>query len=50
MKTSIPNISRALKQLEKREIIMCLTPEERLGRIYSLTEEGEEVLEKIIKM
>lgn len=50
LKTSIPNASRALKQLRKRQMVICLTPDERTGRIYALTDKGKEVLEKIVEM
>ena len=50
LKTSIPNVSRALKQLRNRQIVACLTPNERTGRIYALTDKGKEVLEKIVEM
>jgi len=50
LKTSLPNVSRALRQLEDKGFVTCLTPEEKVGKIYSLTEKGEQVLEKITEM
>ena len=50
LKTSMPNISRTLKQLQNKGLVICLTPEERIGKIYSLTDKGKETLKKITKM
>lgn len=32
---SLPHVSRALKELEEMELVKCLTPNEKLGRIYA---------------
>lgn len=50
LKTSMPSVSRTLRQLEDRGLVSCLTPEERVGKIYSLTDKGKETLKKIAKM
>jgi predicted transcriptional regulator len=50
LKTSMPNISRALRELQSKGFIICLTPEEKVGKIYSLTDKGKEALKKIAKM
>lgn len=50
LKTSMPNISRTLRQLRNKGFVICLTPEERVGKIYSLTDKGKEALKKIAKM
>jgi len=50
LKTSLPNISRALTQLESKGFVACLTPEEKVGKIYSLTDKGKEALKKIAEM
>jgi len=50
IRTSLPNISRALTQLENKGFVTCLTPEEKVGKIYSLTNKGREALKKIAEM
>ena len=50
LNVNLANISRALSELERKKIMICLTPEKRVGKIYSLTKEGKSVLETIKKM
>jgi predicted transcriptional regulator len=50
LKTSMPNISRTLTQLQNKGLVTCLTPEERIGKIYSLTDKGKATLKKITEM
>ncbi len=40
----LPHVSRALRELEQKGLVKCLTPQERMGRIYTLTDLGREVL------
>lgn len=47
MQTS--NVSRALKGLEGKGLVKCLTPGERIGKFYTLTEAGAEILKEIQK-
>lgn len=44
---STQNISHALKELESKGLIQCLTPEKTTWRKYILTEEGKMILEKL---
>ncbi len=44
---NLSHTSRALKELEKEGLIKCLTPNERVGRIYTRTELGKEIAEEI---
>ena len=48
--TSIPNISRALRELQSKELIECVTPKARVGKIFTITEEGKAVATKIKQM
>jgi len=41
---SLQNISRALKELEKKEIVSCINPQRRTWKRYILTEVGKQVL------
>ncbi|MEM2130034.1 MAG: sugar-specific transcriptional regulator TrmB [Candidatus Bathyarchaeia archaeon] len=46
---SLQNISRALKELEKKEIVACITPQKRTWKRYILTETGKQVLSALKK-
>jgi len=41
------HISNTLKQLKDHELVECINPEMRKGRLYRLTEKGEKVAQKI---
>ena len=44
----LPNhISNVLRQLKEKDIVECINPEVRKGRLYRLSEEGKDVLENI---
>ena len=43
LKFNISHISRALKELEVKEIVICLNPNIKKGRVYSLTDKGTEI-------
>ncbi|MBI3253319.1 MAG: ArsR family transcriptional regulator, partial [Nitrosopumilales archaeon] len=47
---NLANISRALTELENKNIVVCLTPEQKVGKIYSLTKKGKDILSKTKKM
>lgn len=47
---NLANISRAITELEDKGIVVCLTPKQKVGKIYSLTKKGKEVVGKIRKM
>ena len=47
LKIHISHVSRTLSELEKAGLIECLTPDEKIGKLYRLTKKGKEVLEKI---
>jgi len=44
VKRSLQNISRALKELEKKGIVACINPQRRTWKRYILTETGKQVL------
>lgn len=44
---SLQNISRALRELEEKDLIECITPEKHTWKRYILTENGTEVFEKL---
>ncbi len=41
------HISAVLKQLKEYELVECINPEVRKGRLYRLTDKGEEVTKNI---
>jgi len=47
---NIANVSRAVSELEDKGIVVCLTPKQKVGKIYSLTKKGKEVILRIKKM
>lgn len=40
-------VSRAILSLEKKGLVKCITPDEKLGRFYQVTPLGKKILEKI---
>ena len=40
-------ITRALHELEKERLIICLTPHNRKGRLYKISKEGRYLIEKL---
>ncbi len=43
----LAHISRALKELKIKNLIVCLNEESKKGKIYSLTDSGKQLLELI---
>lgn len=43
------HMSATLKQLREHELVECINPEVRKGRLYRLTEKGEEIVKNINK-
>lgn len=48
-KTNLPlsHVSKTLKELTRKELTRCLTPNLKKGKIYGLTESGREILKKL---
>lgn len=42
----LSQVSRSLKEMEKHNIVQCLTPNLRKGRMYNITKEGIEILRR----
>lgn len=47
---NLANVSRALAELEERNVVVCLTPKQKVGKIYSLTKKGKDISVKMRKM
>lgn len=41
------HISKVLSELKSHELVECINPEARKGRLYRLTDKGEEVTQNI---
>ena len=41
------HISKVLSELKAHELVECINPEVRKGRLYRLTDKGEEIVNKI---
>jgi predicted transcriptional regulator len=50
LKVHLPHVSRSLRELEFKKLVECLTPSERVGRIYRLSAKGRRVLKSIEEM
>jgi len=43
------HVSRAIKELQNKELIYCITPKAKKGRVYAITDIGKKVVETIPK-
>jgi predicted transcriptional regulator len=41
------HISSVLQDLAEKDLVECLNPEAKKGRVYGLTEEGEQIVEAL---
>lgn len=48
-KLSVAHVSRTLKEFSIKELAKCMTPNEKIGRLYQLTDKGKEVLRNLKK-
>ena len=44
---STSNVSRALQELHRNDLVICLNPEKKVGRLYKITDLGKQVLEYV---
>lgn len=47
IKIARSHVSKTLIDLSKENLVVCLVPERRRGRIYSLTKDGRKLLTKL---
>jgi DNA-binding MarR family transcriptional regulator len=40
-------VSRAILELQDKKLIKCLTPNEKMGRLYQITDLGRKILKEI---
>ncbi len=48
-KVSIHNVSKSLKELVDRGLIVCKNPQDKFYRFYELTKRGKEILKELNK-
>jgi DNA-binding MarR family transcriptional regulator len=48
-KMSITNVSKVLRDFEGKGLVKCLTPRNKTGKLYSLTEKGKVMKEEMLK-
>jgi len=47
LKISLSQVSFLLKELSKKELVICLNPEDNIGKIYKISKNGEELIHEI---
>lgn len=47
LKISLSQISLVIKDLSEKQLITCLNPEDKIGKIYTISEKGEGILREI---
>ena len=47
VKTHRSTVSRAILSLERKGLVKCITPKEKIGRYYQITEKGKLILKKL---
>lgn len=50
IKLHFNSVSRAIIELEKKGLIKCLNPNQKLSRFYQITNKGKEILAKLNKL
>ena len=48
-KNSLSNTCGILRSFEKQGLAVCLNPEDTIGKLYQLTNTGEEIREKLLE-
>lgn len=46
---SVSHVSRTLSDFQDRELVECVTPKQKVGRVYKLTEDGKNILDYLKK-
>jgi DNA-binding transcriptional ArsR family regulator len=47
---SISHVSKALRDLRSKNLVECINPEEKVGKIYRRTRDGDEIAEYLLKL
>ncbi|XHH09227.1 MAG: hypothetical protein ACFCUE_00985 [Candidatus Bathyarchaeia archaeon] len=46
-KIALSQASATITELEEKNLIQCLTPQDKIGKLYQITQEGKELLKGI---
>ncbi len=49
-KLSLNNTSDVLRGFDRKGIAVCFNQEEKIGRLYQLSQDGEEIRQELIKL
>lgn len=49
-KIRINHVSNILGEFSKRDLVECVNPNAKVGRLYRLTEKGEKIIESLNKI
>ncbi len=47
LKIALSQASFTLKELNDKELVECLNPNDKIGRLYKITKKGEEMLKEL---
>jgi DNA-binding MarR family transcriptional regulator len=50
IKTHRSTTSRTLIELEEKKLVQCITPKEKMGRFYEITQKGKKIIDNIYKV
>lgn len=50
LKLEDSNVARALRELEAKKIVRCITGTAKMGKVFQLTELGKELRLELVKM
>ena len=48
-RASLTNVSKVLRAMQDKDLVQCLTPENKTGKLYRLTEEGQRIREQMLR-
>ena len=49
LKISLSQVSLLLKELTQNKLILCLNPEDNIGKLYTISEDGKRLMDGIKK-
>ena len=49
-RVSLSHVSKALRDLRGRGLVECINPQEKVGKVYKRTRDGDEIAEYLLKL
>jgi len=46
----LSHVSRVINELMKKEVVRCLTPKLRRGKVFTLSDDGQEIAKQLQKL